>query len=1056
GTYTTVVTINDDGGSTTTDSGSTTVADAPLTAGTVTAAGGVEGSVATALSATFTDANAGATTDDFSGTIAWGDGTTTTFTSGDVTEQNGVFTVAGSHLYAEEGTYTTVVTINDDGGSTTTDSGSTTVADAPLTAGTVTAAGGVEDTVATTLSATFTDANAGATTDDFSGTIAWGDGTTTNFTSGSVSEQNGVFTVAGSHLYAEEGTYTTVVTINDDGGSTTTDSGSTTVADAPLTAGTVTAAGGVEDTVATTLSATFTDANAGATTDDFSGTIAWGDGTTTNFTSGSVSEHNGVFTVAGSHLYAEEGTYTTVVTINDDGGSKTTDSGSTTVADAPLTAGTVTAAGGVEGSVATTLNATFTDANAGATTDDFSGTIAWGDGTTTNFTSSDVSEHNGVFTVAGSHLYAEEGTYTTVVTINDDGGSKTTDSGSTTVADAPLTAGTVTAAGGVEGSVATTLNATFTDANAGATTDDFSGTIAWGDGTTTNFTSSDVSEHNGVFTVAGSHLYAEEGTYTTVVTINDDGGSKTTDSGSTTVADAPLTAGTVTAAGGVEGSVATTLSATFTDANAGATAADFSGAIAWGDGTTTNFTSGSVSEHNGVFTVAGSHLYAEEGTYTTVVTINDDGGSKTTDSGSTTVADAPLTAGTVTAAGGVEGSVATTLNATFTDANAGATTDDFSGTIAWGDGTTTNFTSSDVSEHNGVFTVAGSHLYAEEGTYTTVVTINDDGGSKTTDSGSTTVADAPLTAGTVTAAGGVEGSVATTLSATFTDANAGATAADFSATIAWGDGTTTNFTSGSVSEHNGVFTVAGSHLYAEEGTYTTVVTVNDDGGSKTTDSGSTTVADAPLTAGTVTAAGGVEGSVATALSATFTDANAGATTDDFSGTIAWGDGTTTNFTSGSVSEHNGVFTVAGSHLYAEEGTYTTVVTINDDGGSTTTDSGSTTVADAPLTAGTVTAAGGVEDTVATTLSATFTDANAGATTDDFSGTIAWGDGTTTNFTSGSVSEQNGVFTVAGSHLYAEEGTYTTVVTINDDGGSKTTDSGSTTVADAPLTAGTVT
>src|SRR5581483_3183518 len=133
---------------------------------------------------------------------------------------------------------------------------------------------------------------------------------------------------------------------------------------------------------------------------------------------------------------------------------------------------------------------------------DFSGTIAWGDGTTTNFTSSDVSEHNGVFTVAGSHLYAEEGTYTTVVTIND-GGSKTTDSGSTTVADAPLTAGTVTAAGGVEGSVATTLNATFTDANAGATADDFSGTIAWGDGTTTNFTSGSVSEQNGVFTVAG-------------------------------------------------------------------------------------------------------------------------------------------------------------------------------------------------------------------------------------------------------------------------------------------------------------------------------------------------------------------------------------------------------------------------------------------------------------------------------------------------------------------------------------------------------------------------
>ena len=1021
-----------------------------LAAGTVTAAGGVEDVTATTLSATFTDANAGATTSDFSGTIAWGDGVTTSFTSSAVTEHNGVFTVAGSHIYAEEGSYGPVVTINDDGGSTVTESGSTTVADAPLTAGTVTAAGGVEDVTATTLSATFTDANAGATTADFSGTIAWGDGVTTSFTSGAVTEHNGVFTVAGSHIYAEEGTYGPVVTINDDGGSTTTETGSTTVADAPLTAGTVTAAGGVEDVTATTLSATFTDANAGATTADFSGTIAWGDGQTTSFTSGAVSEHNGVFTVAGSHIYAEEGSYGPVVTINDDGGSTTTESGSTTVADAPLTAGTVTAAGGVEDFTAATLSATFTDANAGATTADFSGTIAWGDGQTTSFTSGAVSEHNGVFTVAGSHIYAEEGSYGPVVTINDDGGSTTTESGSTTVADAPLTAGTVTAAGGVEDFTAATLSATFTDANAGATTADFSGTIAWGDGQTTSFTSGAVTEHNGVFTVAGSHIYAEEGSYGPVVTINDDGGSTTTESGSTTVADAPLTAGTVTAAGGVEDFTAATLSATFTDANAGATTADFSGTIAWGDGQTTSFTSGAVSEHNGVFTVAGSHIYAEEGSYGPVVTINDDGGSTVTESGSTTVADAPLTAGTVTAAGGVEDVTAATLSATFTDANAGATTADFSGTIAWGDGQTTSFTSGAVTEHNGVFTVAGSHIYAEEGSYGPVVTINDDGGSTTTESGSTTVADAPLTAGTVTAAGGVEDVTATTLSATFTDANAGATTSDFSGTIAWGDGQTTSFTSGAVSEHNGVFTVAGSHIYAEEGTYGPVVTINDDGGSTTTESGSTTVADAPLTAGMVTAAGGVEDVTAATLSATFTDANAGATTSDFSGTIAWGDGQTTSFTSGAVSEHNGVFTVAGSHIYAEEGSYGPVVTINDDGGSTTTESGSTTVADAPLTAGTVTAVGGVEDVTATTLSATFTDANAGATTSDFSGTIAWGDGQTTSFTSGAVSEHNGVFTVAGSHIYAEEGTYGPVVTINDDGGSTVTESGSTTVADSNL------
>ena len=59
----------------------------------------------------------------------------------------------------------------------------------------------------------------------------------------------------------------------------------------------------------------------------------------------------------------------------------------------------------------------------------------------------------------------------------------------------------------------------------------------------------------------------------------------------------------------------------------------------------------------------------------------------------------------------------------------------------------------------GNFTVGGSHQYLEEGSYTTTVTINDDGGSRngnssTTDTGVTTVADAPLTAGTVTLSAG--------------------------------------------------------------------------------------------------------------------------------------------------------------------------------------------------------------------------------------------------------------------------------------------------------------
>src|SRR6185437_12294764 len=99
---------------------------------------------------------------------------------------------------------------------------------------------------------------------------------------------------------------------------------------------------------------------------------------------------------------------------------------------------------------------------------------------------------NGSFTVSGvSHVYAEDGQHSVSVVINDAGSSTTTDTGTTTVADAPLTAGTVTVSDGVEGTTAATLNATFTDANQNAPASDFSGTINWGDGTSANFTSAD-------------------------------------------------------------------------------------------------------------------------------------------------------------------------------------------------------------------------------------------------------------------------------------------------------------------------------------------------------------------------------------------------------------------------------------------------------------------------------------------------------------------------------------------------------------------------------------
>ena len=71
---------------------------------------------------------------DLSATINWGDNTSTTAATLVEVGDSGVYTVEGSHTYAEYGSYTISVGYANEGGSTTASSSAATVADAPLTA----------------------------------------------------------------------------------------------------------------------------------------------------------------------------------------------------------------------------------------------------------------------------------------------------------------------------------------------------------------------------------------------------------------------------------------------------------------------------------------------------------------------------------------------------------------------------------------------------------------------------------------------------------------------------------------------------------------------------------------------------------------------------------------------------------------------------------------------------------------------------------------------------------------------------------------------------------
>lgn len=180
--------------------------------------------------------------------------------------------------------------------------------------------------------------------------------------------------------------------------------------------------------------------------------------------------------------------------------------------------------------------------------------------------------------------------------------------------------------------------------------------------------------------------------------------------------------------------------------------------------------------------------------------------------------------------------------------------------------------------------------------------------------------------------------------ATFTDPDPNATASEYSATIDWGDGSSSPADGQAVTVSGptgGPFAVNGTHTYAQEGTDTVTVTITDvDTPSNTaTTTSMATVGDAALAA--TCAAPAVSPMSFTGPTANLTDANSFGTTSDFIATISWGDASSSFGTV--TGPMGGPFVVSGSHTYAAPGPYTITTAINDDGGSTATTSCQVTV-----------------------------------------------------------------------------------------------------------------
>jgi hypothetical protein len=758
--------------------------------------------------------------------------------------------------------------------------------------------------------ATFTDKPTLFPINQYTAIVDWGDGTTPDM--GTIVDlKNGSYAVMDSHTYTAVGNYLLKVTVTNPNGKSGSATDPVSIIDSPITP------------ISTTINATagqafnglvgsFSDSNLLAVPGDFTATINWGDGHVSKGTvaaAGTDGSGNLLFNVTGSNTYFNYGAYTVSVAIVSKGGATGTINSPANVSDAPITPINRTF-GGIEGSTINAVVASFTSGNSRAVSGNFSAQIDWGDGSPITTFGYTISNRGTRFDISATHTYKEFGVYPVTVKILSAGGTSATANSTATFTDAPVNSTTIP--------IATTIGVPFsgvianiTDGDTFGLTSDFAAsTIDWGDGTAPTLAVI-TTTGSGQFNISGSHTYALYGSFPVTIQVVDRGGNTTP-----VVVQATVNDSTITSQGllvnGSAGTPFTGSVATFIDSYPAAPLGQFTATIDWGDGSVP--TQGTITQPGGVgtFFVGGSHTYSNAQSDPISVTISDPGGASSTANSTIVVADPPLTGSPLVIPPPVhEGSVFTGNVAAFTTPNTVAGPSNYIAQINWGDGTTSQGAVSQ-SSVPGSFLVSTltPHTFGPAANYQITTTIISLGGSRTTVVDPTLVLDAPISAVSSAPISTVAGTTFSGTVVNFSQYNL-TPAADFTATINWGDGSTP--TSGTVvANANGTFSVRGSHLYTANGTFNTAISISSVGGAKNTLGNKAVVGDAALTstAGTV---GTVVNVPFNGTVATFHDANFYALAGEFKTIINWGDGTPLQ--AGVVQGSAGTFQVLASHTY---------------------------------------------------------------------------------------------------------------------------------------------
>ncbi|HLJ92043.1 MAG TPA: PKD domain-containing protein, partial [Gemmataceae bacterium] len=777
--------------------------------------------------------------------VNWGDNTAhtafTTNTPGSLGNQ--------LHTYGEEGVYPVVVTVTDNQNQTGSASFNVTAADLPVTASAANSTAFLNTAFSNQVVATFSDpAGAEPNANDpvaginnhYSASIDWGDGS--GAMPGTITFNNGAFTISGGHTYTQIGTFTTTVTINHETASPTVVTGMINVSSSPLLVTAPANQSAVEGASNNFSLGTFKDSTANAS--PWRVDVNWGDNTAhttfTTSTQGSLGNR--------PHVYGEEGTYTVTITVTDNQNVTGSASYQVTVSDPPVLASATNFSASSNSAFTNQVVATFTDPGGAepnasdpvpGINSHYSASIDWGD--SSGVMPGTITFANGVFTVTGSHTYVSTGDFITTVFINHENAPQTTPQGSATVGTSAIvvtTAGNQTASEGASllfnlGSFSDMTNATAWQVD-----------VNWGDNTPhTTF------NLNSQGTLGTSlHTYGEEGVYIVTETVTNNANMSAASTFQVSVSD-PAVVGSAANFSASSNSAFTQPVATFTDPGGaepnasdpnGGIASHYSATIDWGD--FSGATPGTISFANGVFTVTGSHTYTGNGTFATTVTIVHEGAPQTVVQGSATVGTTNVAVSSPGNQTAVEGAITSINLGSFSDVTGNATS--WSVDVNWGDGTAdTIFTT-------GSQGALGSqvHTYGEEGTYTARVTVTDNQNQAGSATFQVTVTDPAVVGSAVNFSANANTSLTNQPVAVFTDpGGAEPNAADpigtvsnhYTANINWGDNTAP--TTGTITLSGNTFTIQGGHTYSSGGTFTTTITILHEGAPLTTLTGTASV-----------------------------------------------------------------------------------------------------------------------------------------------------------------------------------------------------------------------